>query len=89
MATDAVTDALNSAKDTLAKANRFTESVEGNPTSAFAPKKPEAPKIPQMHKPSYSLAQQARSLTSDQKSTAEGLKSRQENVQEYLRTNPQ
>ncbi len=39
MATDPVTAALSSAKNQLAKASRFTQSVEGNPTSAFAPPK--------------------------------------------------
>lgn len=62
MATNSVEKILQGAKDTLAKANKFTESVEGNPTSAFAPKKPEAPKIPQSHKEApYSLAHEARS----------------------------
>ena len=39
MATNSVENILKGAKDTLAKANRFTENVEGNPTSSFAPKK--------------------------------------------------
>jgi hypothetical protein len=34
---------LADAKKTLAKANSFTNSVEGNPTSSFAPKKDTAP----------------------------------------------
>lgn len=59
MAQDYVAAAVKSAKDALAKANKFTESVEGNPTSAFAPKKLVAPHIPQAHefaKTPYSLA---------------------------------
>ena len=83
MPNDAVTDALKSAKDTLAKANRLTQSVEGNPTSTFAPKKIESPKVPQARKPSYSLASQARALARGQEDTAEGLKERQQNVQQY------
>jgi hypothetical protein len=76
---DSVQDALNAAKSTLAKASNFTNSVEGNPTSSFAPKKEEKPKIPQAHAsaPTYSMAAQART-------TAEGLKARRENVQQYL-----
>jgi len=86
MPNDAVSDALNSAKDTLAKANRFTESVEGNSTSSFAPKKPEAPHVPQARAPkapSYSLAHQAKALVSGFGNVAEGLKNRQENVKQY------
>ena len=83
MPNDAVTDALKSAKDTLAKANRFTQSVEGNPTSTFAPKKPESPKVPQAHQPSYSIASKARALASGYGNVAEGLKKRQQNVQQY------
>ena len=37
MANDPVADALAGAKDTLAKANKFTQSVVGNSTNAFAP----------------------------------------------------
>ena len=77
MANDPVTDALNSAKSTLEKANKLTESVEGNSTSpTFAPKKPEPPKIPQARKPSYNLASQARALVSGFGSEAQGLKNR-------------
>lgn len=50
---DHVANVLAGAKDTLARANKFTESVEGNPTSAFAPKKMAAPKIPQAHEYSH------------------------------------
>lgn len=76
MPNDPVTDALNSAKSTLEKANKFTQTVEGNPTSAFAPKKPEAPKVPQARKPSYSLASQARALVGGFGNVAQGLKAR-------------
>ena len=76
MANDPVTDALNSAKGTLEKANKLTESVEGNPTSTFAPKAPEPPKIPQARKPSYGLAHQARALVSGFGNEAQGLKNR-------------
>lgn len=76
MPNDPVTDALNSAKSTLEKANKLTESVEGNPTSTFAPKAPEPPKIPQARKPSYGLAHQARALVSGFGNVAEGLKNR-------------
>lgn len=60
---DDVSKILSGAKDTLAKANKFTESAEGNPTSAFAPKKTPAPKIPQVHEHSeapYALARDLR-----------------------------
>lgn len=79
MPNDPVNDALQGAKDALGKATKFTESVEGNPTSAFAPKKPEAPHVPQAHPPkapSYNLAHQARALVSGYGNVAEGLKAR-------------
>lgn len=53
---------LAEAKKTLANANKFTQSVEGNPTSAFAPKKPDVPKVPKTHEYShapYSLVNEA------------------------------
>lgn len=87
MPNDAVSDALSSAKDALAKANKFTETVEGNPTSSFAPKKPEPPRVPQARTskaPSYSLARQAKALVSGYGDVARGLKSRQENVKQYV-----
>jgi hypothetical protein len=89
MAEDSVTKALNAAKSAIGSATRFTQTVEGNPASSFAPPKPEPPKIPQAKRPSYSLASQARSLMSGQGDTAEGLKARQENIQQYLKANPQ
>lgn len=73
-AADSVQATLAGAKDTLAKAQKFTESAEGNPTSAFAPKKPEVPKIPQAKRPQdapYSLAA--------------SLKVRRENVEQYAK----
>lgn len=76
MPNDAVDNALKGAKETLAKANKFTQSVEGNPTSTFAPKKPEPPKVPQAKAPSYSLAHQARALVSGYGDVAKGLKAR-------------
>lgn len=88
MPNDPVTEALNSAKSTLEKANNFTQTVEGNPTSAFAPKKPEPPKTPKApRRPSYSLASKARALVSGFGNEAEGLKSRQQNVQQYVDAN--
>lgn len=66
MPNDPVTDALSGAKNTLEKANSLTETAEGNPISAFAPKVLEPPRIPQAHKPSYSLASQARTLINKQ-----------------------
>jgi hypothetical protein len=62
MATNSVENILSGAKATLAKANKLTESVEGNPTTpGFTPKKTAAPKVPQAHQaPSYSMARQKR-----------------------------
>jgi hypothetical protein len=84
-AQDSVTATLAKAKETLANASNLTKSVEGNPTSSFAPKKEEPPKPPQAKKPqdaSYSIAKQARS-------TAEGLKARRENVDQYVNATKQ
>jgi hypothetical protein len=77
---DPVSKAVAGAKDALANATRFTQSVEGNPTSSFAPKKVPAPKIPQAKpdKPSYGLVDEARSA-------AEGIKAKRENVEQYAR----
>jgi hypothetical protein len=70
MATNSVESTLQGAKDTLAKANKFTDSVTGNATNAFAPKKPETPKIPQTHREApYALARE--------------LRAKQENVDQY------
>jgi hypothetical protein len=63
MATNSTESILQGAKDTLAKANKFTNSVTGNATDAFAPKKPEAPKVPQVHQHAdapYALARELR-----------------------------
>lgn len=89
MANDPVTAALNSAKSTLEKANRFTQSVEGNPTSTFAPKAPEPPKVPQARKPSYGLASQARALVRGYGDETKGLKARSENIKQYMDANKQ
>jgi hypothetical protein len=73
MATNSVDNILAGAKKTLANANKFTESVEGNATSHFGPKKPEAPKIPQAHDTPYSLARE--------------LRAKSDNVKEYTDAN--
>ena len=74
MATNSTESILQGAKDTLAKANKFTDSVVGNATNAFAPKKPEPPKVPQAPKPHtdapYALAHE--------------LRAKQKNVDEYV-----
>lgn len=74
MATNSTESILQGAKDTLAKANKFTNSVVGNATNAFAPKKPEPPKVPQVTKPHadapYALARE--------------LRAKQKNVDEYV-----
>ena len=79
MANDPVADALAGAKDTLAKANKFTQSVTGNSTNAFAP---HAMPSHIGGVPSYHLAHTARkaSEAADQeaKSLGEGLKARME-----------
>lgn len=81
MANDPVTEAVEGAKKQLASATKFTQNVEGNPTSAFAPKKIPAPKIPQTHQEApYSLAHQAREAG---ESVASGLKAKKENVEQY------
>ncbi len=80
MADDPVAKALSAAKDTLAKANKFTESAEGNATSAFAPKAIPKPKIPQAPHPSnagYGLAAEARSA-------GEGITSRMQTEKQAL-----
>jgi len=57
---------LAGAKKTLADANKFTQSVEGNATSAFAPKKPSVPKLPQSHSEApYSLARELRAKSAN------------------------
>jgi len=81
MANDPVADAVAGAKEALAKANRFTQSVVGNSTNAFAPK------VIPSHiggVPSYHLAHAARkasdevNLNQEAKSLGEGLKARME-----------
>jgi len=73
MATNSTESILQGAKDTLAKANKFTHSVTGDATNAFAPKKPEAPKVPQVHQHAdapYALARE--------------LRAKKENVDQYM-----
>lgn len=88
MADDAAAKTVEGAKAALAHASNFTKSVEGNPTSSFAPPKPSTPHVPQAHasahpsNASYSLASEARSA-------AEGLKAKSDNVNEYLNSNKQ
>lgn len=60
MPDDAVSKAIADSKALLAKGTKFTQSVEGNPTSRFAEKKPSMPSIPQAKAPSYSQARQQR-----------------------------
>jgi hypothetical protein len=76
MATNSVENVLAGAKKTLENANKFTASVEGNPTSHFGPKKPTTPSIPQTHaEPSYSLARE--------------LRAKSDNVNEYTNASKQ
>ena len=79
MANDPVADALAGAKDALAKANKFTQSVVGNSTNAFAP--PKAPTHIE-NVPSYHIARTARkandAANQEAKSLGEGLKARME-----------
>jgi hypothetical protein len=81
VAANSVESILKGAKDTLASANRFTESVVGNPTNAFAPKKIEAPKLPAAHEYAhtpYSIAHKASGLADEARSAGEGIKARME-----------
>jgi hypothetical protein len=64
MANDPVQAAVDSAKGVLAKATKFTQNVEGNPTSTFAPKQPEKLHVPQA-KPSYNMASRLRKAASE------------------------
>ena len=79
MANDPVADALAGAKAQLAKGAKFTQSVEGNPTSMFAP-----PKTPTHieNVPSYHIVRTARkandAANQEAKSLGEGLKARVE-----------
>lgn len=81
MATNSVENILSGAKKTLANAQKFTQSVEGNPTSSFAPKKTEAPKIPQVHNTPYSAARQLRSAGDN---TVNELKQKSDNINRYM-----
>ncbi len=52
---DALQNVLSGANNELAKGVNLTETPQGNPTDAFAPKKIEVPQLP-----SYSMARHAR-----------------------------
>jgi|FreactTroBogLake_1042271.scaffolds.fasta_scaffold105197_1 hypothetical protein len=87
---DAVTKALNAAHDTLAKANRFTESVTGNSTNAFAPEKPKlppkGPKVVVDHTQTpYSVAHDARKAAPS--TEIEGINEKMRNINEYNAAN--
>ncbi len=78
---DDVAKTLEGAKTTLANATKFTQNVEGNPTSSFAPKKTETPHVPQAHashpaNASYGMAREARDV-------GEGLAAKKQNVEDY------
>jgi hypothetical protein len=86
MATNSVENILAGAKKELAKANNLTQTVEGNPTGSFAPKKTPAPKVPQAHAsaqggPSYAQARKQRTTGED---IAAGLQSKADNVNRYM-----
>jgi hypothetical protein len=85
---DAVSKALSAAKDTLANANKFTSNVTGGADNAFAPKKMDPPKIPAAHAPAHPAhpTNASYSLASEARNTGEGLKARQQNVEDYLAT---
>lgn len=58
---DPVQDVLSKASQELARGVGLTESRQGNPTDAFAPKKIEAPHLPHEHiSAPYSIARTAR-----------------------------
>jgi len=81
MATNSVESILAGAKKTISNANNLTQSVEGNPTSHFGPKKTDAPKVPQTHNTPYSLAREGRAASA---STANELAAKSDNVKEYM-----
>ncbi len=83
MATNSVESILSGAKDTLAKANNLTKSVEGDSTGAFAPKKPVAPKVPQAKSdsPSYAMAHKARTTGED---IGASLAAKKDNINRYM-----
>lgn len=75
MATNSVENILAGAKKTLADADKFQKGVTGGAADAFAPKKPEVPKIPQAHKEApYALARE--------------LRSKSDNVDQYIANTP-
>lgn len=75
-----VNNILASAKSTLNKAKDFTKSVEGKEPSSFAPKPREFSGAP------YSMAKKA--SMPDMEKTAEGLKAKRTNVEDYLKAYP-
>jgi hypothetical protein len=78
MANDPVADALAGAKDTLAKANKFTHNVTGDSTNAFAPKaEPKHVSGVSASKPVHSSASEA------PYALAHDLKSKSDNVDQY------
>lgn len=81
MATNSVENILKGAKDQLAKANKFTHSVEGDSTSAFAP--PAAPKKIQGVK---AAAPAHHELSDTPYGLAHELKAKQDNVDQYKKS---
>ena len=77
MANDPVADALAGAKDTLANANKFTQSVVGNSTNAFAPHAMPAHigGVPSYHLP-HAIRKASEAADQEAKSLGEGLKAR-------------
>jgi hypothetical protein len=82
MPNDPVTAALQGAKNQLAKASQFTQSVEGNPTSAFAPPKmmPHISGIKAAPTHEYSEAPYA---------LAHDLQAKKDNVDQYKKAVPE
>lgn len=81
MATNSVENILKGAKDTLAKANKFTHSVEGDSTSSFAPKKEPS------HISGVKAAAPAKHEYSDAPyGLARELKAKQDNVDQYKKS---
>lgn len=75
---------LEGAKKALDNANKFTSNVTGGKPSAFA-LKPEVKAQPE--RTDYSHARAARtSLGSEVESAAAGLKSKQQNVDQYVKS---
>jgi hypothetical protein len=80
MPNDPVADALAGAKDTLAKADKFTHSVTGDSTNAFAPKA--APK----HIDNVPAAKAVHPSASEAPyALAHDLKAKSDNVDDYVK----